>query len=193
MSVGEGWTDRRRAREEDYFRKRDQELVEKVRLRGQEEAARDRLAERAGIFDEDLLQTLQKLGYTAETVSLLHVLPLLDVAWADGQLSHSERDVILAAARSRGVEPGSPADVQLAEWLLNPPSDVLRDGTLHVLGAMLQMRPAEERSSIERGLLSSCTAVATASGGVLGFGTISDQEQQAMDRIVYELERKAGA
>ena len=187
MSVSEGWADRRRAHEEDYFRKRDQELIEKMRLRAQEEAARDRLAERAGVIDEDLLQKLERLGYSAETVSLLHVMPLLDVAWADGQVSHAERDVIIAAARSRGVESGSPADVQLAEWLVNPPLDVLRDGSLHVLGAMLRMRPSEERTAAECDLFSSCTAVAFASGGLFGFRKISDQEQQVLDRIVDEL------
>ena len=187
MSISEGWTDRRRAHEEEYFRQRDQELVDKARLRAQEEGARDRLAERAGVFDEDLLQTLQSLGYTAETVMLLHVMPLLDVAWADGHVSHPERDVIIAAARSRGVELGSPADVQMAEWLANPPSDGLRDGTLHVLAAMLRMRPPEERMAVERDLLSSCTAVASASGGVFGFRTISDQERQVLDWIIDEV------
>ena len=193
MSISEGWADRRRAHEEEYFRKRDQELVEKARLRAEDEAAIQRLAERAGVFDEDLLRNLQTLGYTAETVTLLHVVPLLEVAWADGHVSEPERDVIVAAARSRGIEPGSRADLQLAEWLANPPSDVLCHGSLHVLGAMAKRRPPEESVAVERDLLSSCAAVASASGGVFGFRTISDNEQHVLDRIVYELERKGAA
>jgi c-di-GMP-binding flagellar brake protein YcgR len=37
--VSEGWSDRRRAHEDEYFRKHDQELVERARLRAEHETA----------------------------------------------------------------------------------------------------------------------------------------------------------
>jgi hypothetical protein len=188
--VSESWAGRRRANEDEYFRKRDQELVEKARLRAEEDAVLQRLADAAGISDEQIVRDLQRLGYTEETVTLLHVVPLIDVAWADGDVSESERDVIIAAVRARGAEPGSQADGQVARWLANPPSSVLSDGTLHVLGAILQRRGPEARATAMRDLLTSCTAVASASGGILGFHRISDNEQRTLDRILYELERK---
>jgi hypothetical protein len=188
--VGEGWADRRRANEDEYFRKRDQELVEKARLRAEHEAALQRFAEAAGVSDEDILRDLQNLGYTAETVTLIHVMPLIAVARADGHVSEPERDVIIAAARARGIEPASQADRQLAQWLANPPSAVMFDGTRHLFGAVLQKGPPDVRAAVTRDLLASCHAVASASGGILGFRSISDKEQRAVDRIRYELERK---
>jgi hypothetical protein len=188
--VSESWSDRRRAHEDEYFRKRDQELVERARLLAEDEAALQRLAEAADVHDEDILRDLQRLGYTAETVTLLHVVPLIEVAFADGVVSEPERAAIIAAVRARGVEPESQADRQLAQWLTDPPSAVLSDGSLHLLGALLQKRPPDERAAAIRALLDSCTAVASASGGVLGFRSISDKEQRAVDRILYELERK---
>jgi hypothetical protein len=95
--VRESWADRHRANEDEYFRKRDQELVEKARLRAEDEAGFQRLAEAAGVSDEDILRGLQRLGYTAETVTLHHVVPLIDVAWAHGNVSEPERDVIIAS------------------------------------------------------------------------------------------------
>ena len=189
--VSEGWSDRRRADEDEYFRKRDQELVEQARLRAEDEATFQRLAEAAGMDDEDILRDLQRLGYTVETVTLLYIVPLIEVAWADGTVSDPERDAIIAAARAHGVELGSQADRQLTEWLANPPSAVLSDGTLHLLGALKQRRPTDERVAAVRDLLlASCTAVASASGGIFGFRSISDKEQRVVDRIRYELERK---
>jgi hypothetical protein len=44
--------------------------------------------------------------------------------------------------------------------------------------------------SDRRHLLASCTAVASASGGVCGVRTISDTEQRVLDRIIDELEHK---
>ena len=189
-NVSDGWADRRRAHEDEYFRKRDQELVERARLRAEDEAAFQRLAEAAGVQDEDILRDLQRLGYTFETVTLLHVVPLIEVAWADDAVSDPEREVIIAAARARRVEPGSQADRQMAQWLADPPSAVLCDRTLHLLRAITQSRPPDERAAATGDLLALCTAVASASAGIFGFRSISDKEQRVVDRIRYELERE---
>src|SRR5262245_63465044 len=93
-------SDRRRAHEDEYFRKRDQELVERARLLAEDQAKLQRLAEAAGVQDEHILRDLQRLGYTAETVSLLHVVPLIEVAFADGVASEPERAAIITAARA---------------------------------------------------------------------------------------------
>jgi hypothetical protein len=190
MSISDGWNDRPRAHEDEYFHKRDQELTERARLRADEEAARARLAERAGVADQGMLGDLQSLGYTAETVMLLHVMPLLGVAWADGQVTDLEREMVVEAARLNGVEAGTTAAAQMEEWLTNRPSDALRDGSVHVLGAILRRRPFAQRAAAERDLISSCTAVASASGGVLGFGRISDPERRALNQILDEIRRE---
>jgi hypothetical protein len=189
-AAGDGWGNRRRAYEDEYFRKRDQELVEQARLRAEDEVALQRLADAAGVHDTDTLRDLQRLGYMPDTVTLLQVVPLLEVAWADGTVSDPEREIIVAAARARGVEPGSRADRQVAEWLANPPPTELLDGTLHLLGALWHGHQAEERDAAIQDLHASCAAVACASGGVLGFCQISAMEQRVIDGILSEVERK---
>lgn len=192
MADKELFGDRRRSQEEEYFRKQERELIEKLQQRGREEATRKRLAERSGVADEEILKDLQALGYTPETVMLLHLVPLLQMAWAEGDVSDRERELIIEAARARGIDKDSPADKQLATWLTSRPSNELFDRTLRAIGAILETRPSEERDANQRDLLSRLTAIATASGGILGFGKVSAQEQQVLARVAQEIERAHG-
>lgn len=193
MADKELFGDRRRSQEEEYFRRQEKELIEKLQQRGREEATRRRMAEGTGVADEEILRDLQALGYTPETVMLLHLVPLLQMAWAEGSVSDSERDLIVEAARARGINKDSPADQQLTEWLTSRPSDDLFERTLRAIGAILQARPAEERDASQRDLLSRLTAIASASGGILGFGKVSSQEQQVLARVSEEMERTRGS
>lgn len=119
---------------------------------------------------------------------LFHLVPLLQVAWAEGGVSDQERALIVEAARACGIEAASPADAQLASWLVRPLADFF-DKSLGVIRAILQARPLEEREDRQRDLLSYCTAVALASGGILGFGAVSAEEQRVLAHISHELER----
>jgi len=184
---------RRRALEEEYFRKREQELIEKMRRRAAADAERRRMGEQSGVADEEILQDLQTLGYTADTVKLLHLVPLVQMAWAEGSVSDRERNLILEAARARGIEADSPAGRQLGEWLAQRPSDELFDKTLRAISAILESRSPEEREAGQRDLLSYCTAIASASGGILGFGAVTDDERKVLARISEELERAHGS
>jgi hypothetical protein len=57
---------------------------------------------------------------------------------------------------------------------------------------VLQARPLEEREDSQRDLVSYCTAIASASGGILGFGRVSPEEQRVLVRISQESERARG-
>lgn len=192
MAEKDAFGERGRSLEEQYFRKREQELIEKMRRRAESEAVRRRLGEQAGVADEAILQDLHALGYTPETVMLLHLVPLVQMAWAEGNVSDRERNLIIQAARSRGIDDGSAADKQLAGWLTDRPSDELFEKTLRAISAILQARPAEERDASRKDLLSYLTAIATASGGVLGFRAVSDEERELLARISRELEAAHG-
>jgi hypothetical protein len=184
--------DRRRVQEEEYFRRQEQELIEKLKQRGREEASRKRMAERTGVADEEILRDLQALGYTPETVMLLHLVPLVQMAWAEGNVSDGERALITQAARAHGAEAGSPADLQLMEWLTTRPPDEFFERTLRAVGTILQSRPADERDAGQKDLVSRLTAIASASGGILGFGKVSAEEQQVLARITEQIERAHG-
>jgi hypothetical protein len=57
--------------------------------------------------DEALADVLQGFGLGADGIGVLHLVPLVELAWADGDVAPRERDRILEMARLRGVVPGS--------------------------------------------------------------------------------------
>jgi tellurite resistance protein len=192
MMDRDAFAERGRALEEEYFRKHEQELIEKLRQRAAADATRQQLSEQLGVADKEILHDLQELGYTPETVSLLHVVPLVQMAWADGGVSDRERTLIVEAARARGIDAGTPADAQLAQWLTARPPEGLFDRTLRAIQAILELRPAAEREASRRDLLSYSTAIAQASGGVLGFRAVSPEERAVLARISSALQSRQG-
>ena len=182
----------KRTQEEEYFRKQEQELIQKTRRRQALEAERRELSEAIGIGDQEILDELQELGYTHGTVQLLYLVPLVQVAWADGQVSLRERDSIMKAARLSGIEENHPACERLADWLDERPSAAFFEKTLHVISALLKALPPEKREASRRDLVSYCTQVAEVSGGVLssvGLGSkVSKEERELLQRIAAELE-----
>lgn len=185
----DAFAERGRSLEEEYFRRKEKEVIEKMRRKAEADDQRKRLGEQAGLADEEVLRDLQELGYTADTVMLLHLVPLIQTAWAEGGVSQKERDLIVKAARARGVEAGSTADGQLNRWLAQRPSDDLFEKTLRAIRTILQAQSPEARAASERDLVSLAAAIASASGGIVGFGAVSEEERQILARIRSELEK----
>jgi hypothetical protein len=175
--------DRRRAAEDDYFRNRDRELIEGMRKRVEREQARQRMSERVESTNEELLDRLEELGFSDETVLLVHLLPFVEMAWADGAVSPAARSRVMNAGRERGVEEPSPAHRQLDGWLTTRPSDALFAEAPRVIAIVLGERSLGEREAYVQAVLDGCTAIASASGGVLGLGKISSAERRVLDRI----------
>ncbi len=190
MAERDIWEDRRRSYEAEYFQRRERELIQKMRERAAREAQRKELAEQTGVADEDILRRLEELGYTRDTVTLLHLVPLLHVAWIDGSVSPAERERILEVARLRGVEPGSPAYQQLQGWLDQRPAEGFFEDALRLIGDLLQALPDEERERSRTDLVEYSAAIARASGGILGLGSkVSSAEREVLNRIAREIER----
>lgn len=181
--------DRRRALEEDYFRKKDQELVEKLRRQADALSGRESMARSIGIDDDELLKELEERGFTASTVSLLQLMPLIEVAWAEGRVSDAERTMIVEVARAHGIAQGTHADAQLGEWLERQPSDEVFTSALRVMRAVFETLPSDQRKHRFDSLVTYCTALASASGGIFGFGSISAQEADVMRRVAAALEQ----
>jgi hypothetical protein len=197
MTDNDAFADRKRAQEEEYFRRKEEEALTRMRQRTAEETERRIMADALGVADDEFLRGLQKLGYTGETVALLLFAPLVQIAWADGWINKDERDLIFEAARSSGVEEGSTVYALLADWLDNRPAEAFleQEQNLHLreIGAMLQLLPPEEREARKQRLISSCAQIAQASGDHKGWLRLGRSDvkatQKAFGRISSELER----
>jgi tellurite resistance protein len=174
---------RKRENEEDYFRKQDQELIERMRKASAADRARKELGERTGLHDPELLQELEQLGFSPDTIGLLPLVPVLQVAWAEGGVSPAERKLIVDLARARGVVEGSPADHQLQEWLSHRPAPHVFTRAGRLISAILAAGSPEMHDLTADSLVKYCETIAAASGGILGLGKVSPEERAALSQI----------
>jgi len=182
--------ERGRALEDDYFRKRDRELLDKMRQASAAEAARRELSEKSGLQDPEMLQELQALGFTPETVALLPLVPLVQMAWAEGGVSDAERKLILQLARTRGIEEGSAADRQLADWLSSRPEQQVFSSAARLIRATLESGAASVVPVTADDLVKYCEQIAAASGGMFGIHRISSEERALLSTIARDLGHK---
>jgi tellurite resistance protein len=182
-----------RLMEEGFFRRQDAELIRELKRRAAAQEERAHIRQTLGIADDHLVAELQASGYDRETVKVLHLVPLLQVAWADGEISKAEKRHILEAARLHGVEPDSRAYRRLVSWLEHRPGDAFFRKSLRAVRAVLHALEPEQRQARRRGLLTLCTRVASASGRFFGLGSgISAVERALLAEIAAEVEQSHG-
>jgi hypothetical protein len=176
--------DRGRGLEEEFFRKQDARLLEQLRQRKQQEDARAALAHASGIKNPAVLDKLAALGLSAETVAALSLVPLVEVAWADGNLDDKERTAVLEGAARNGVAAGSPAHGLLAGWLTQKPEARLLTAWTQLIEGLRAEMSAAELATLKTSLLDNARAVAGASGGILGLGSkVSGAEERMLQSL----------
>jgi hypothetical protein len=178
--------ERGRGLEEDYFRKRDRELIEKMRKASAAEDARRAMENTTGLQDPALIKELEELGFTPETVALLPLMPLVQMAWAEGGVSDAERTLIVQLARARGITEGSVADRQLSTWLSSRPGNDVFSRASRLIRAMLD-KPVTDHGLTADDLVKYCESIAAASGGILGIHRISAEERALLSTIARDL------
>ena len=193
MSDHDSFAERGRALEEEYFRKKDRELVEKMRRAAAADQARGELGRQTGLADPAMLAELQELGFTADTVAVLPLVPVLEMAWAEGGITAAERQLLVTLARNRGIAESSPADRLLTEWMATRPAPAVFTKAGRLISALL----ASESSMIGSGLtvdqlVAYCEQIASASGGLLGLPirAISMEEKNLLTRIAGDLKSR---
>ena len=187
MPEHDAFAKRGRALEDDYFRKKDRELIEKIRQAAATDKARKDLGRKAGLDDPELLQELHDLGFTPDTVGLLPLVPIIQVAWAEGGITKAERELILRLARNRGVEAGSAADRQLTEWLTSQPAETVFARARRLIRAMLDSTSTQTDKLSADDLVKHSEEIASASGGILGIGRISAEERALLSSLAADL------
>lgn len=110
----------------------------------------------------EIVEKWKNLGFHAETVSLLKLIPTVRVAWAEGFLQMSERRVILQIYERLELT-GDKAFNELLGWLDERPSDWFFDSATDILSEWLAMMDARNRAELKRFLRLSCLKVADAS------------------------------
>lgn len=190
MTEHDSLRERGRALEEAYFRKKDRELIERMRKAWAAEHPRRGLAAATGISDPELLGEMAELGFTPDTVALLPLVPVLQVAWAEDGVSDTERRVLVELARARGVTEHGPADAQLSQWMTERPDPAVFAGATRLIHALLDAHPGEQLEIEPADLVRYCEQVAEASGSFFSLKRISAEERQLLNTISAALKRR---
>jgi hypothetical protein len=169
--------------EDEFFRKEDERLVQRLRELKAKEATHEALSRASGITNKTILDKLVNLGIRPEIVGALGVVPLVEVAWADGKLDDKERQTVLDRSGRSGVAVGSTAYELLRNWLDHRPDAGLLTAWTHMVQGLCEHMSPDEREQLRTGLIERVRAVATASGGILGVGAISSAEADVIRQL----------
>ncbi len=169
--------------EDEFFRKEDERAIKRLRELQQSQATREALRAAAGISDVAVLDRLIALGIRPEIVSALSIVPLLEVAWADGSLDAKERTIVLERAATSGVAPGSAGHDLLQTWLERKPDAKLFSAWTELVRGLAARMSSQEMGALKSELIERAQALARASGGVFGVGSVSAAERDAIQRL----------
>jgi hypothetical protein len=169
--------DRGKSLEDEFFRREDQRLMQRLKDLRAAETSREALSKASGITNPTVLDTLMALGIRSETLAALMIVPLVEVAWADGTLDTRERRAIMQGA---GLTAGSPESAMLDAWLDRRPDPKLLTAWTHLVQGMCEQFDAAAVGRLKTGLLERARAVAAASGGLFGVGSKVSQAEAEM-------------
>ena len=175
--------ERGRALEDEFFRQEDERLIAKLGELKAKEASREELSRISGIKNTAILDRLVQLGIHAETLAALSIVPLAEVAWADGAIDAKEEQAILDRAEKSGIKPGSADHDLLRSWLERRPEPRLLTAWIHMVQGISENLTAEQVEALRAGLVERARAVAQASGGVLGVGKVSSAEAEMIRQL----------
>ena len=178
--------DRGKNLEDEFFRREDQRLLARLTELRSAELSREALSTASGITKPEVLDRLLALGIQAQTLAALSIVPLIEVAWADGGLDAKERRAVLEHAGAAGITSGSPAYGLLEAWLEHRPSQQLLDAWRDLVRAIREQIGAEEADRLKTEIVERARVVARASGGMLGLGSKVSRAEAA---ILASLER----
>jgi hypothetical protein len=179
--------DRQNALEDAFYGDDTEAYRDRLKLREEEENALEGLASASGVADEAVLRRLAGLGIRADTLAALTLIPLIQVAWADGKMEAREREAILSGAESTGISKDSPSYGLLRIWIEDPPAPDLVDAWCDFIRALCRELSDEQADHLQANILGRAREVAEAAGGFLGLGPKISKDEAAV------LETLAGA
>lgn len=184
--------DRRAALEEAFFVKQDALLLQKLKDSEHARQKKAALAAASGITDDAVLEKLAALDIDSATLAALCLVPLVEIAWADGGIDGKERAQALAKATEAGLKKDDVSYQLFERWLSRRPPPELLAAWKEYIRALSATLNHEAVRAIKHGLLQRARSVAEASGGFLGIrGKLSAAEGAVLAELENAFPRDA--
>jgi hypothetical protein len=187
--VAESLEDRGRALENQFYDKENKEKLSVMKAKLDAQQSREDLRKASGMTDDQVLDKLVELGLRSNTIAALSLVPLIEVAWADGEIQDNERTAILQGAHGKGLEQGTDGYELLQTWLRSKPDRALFEAWQSYIKALASQLNDEQNKLLKNQIVGFAKMVAAAAGGFLGIGKVSSSEEQALGRIEHAFDR----
>jgi len=179
--------ERARVAEDDYFRRRDAEIVNRTQEAHRVRLEQAALAEALGAVDSEAVVLLHVQGVRQSTAAVVEWLPTVEVAWLDGADQAERHAVRVQFSAEDGTSEAGLA--LLDRWLtVCPPEDLFTAGR-QALRSRLQALDADDRRAALARIVAICEAAGRAAGGYFGIGALSQNERRHIESIQRDLER----
>jgi len=175
--------ERGRALENQFYEKENEQKLAAMKSKLEKQETREELRKASGMSDDAVLDKLVGLGLKTNTIAALSLVPLIEVAWADGTIQDNERAAILQGAHGKGLEQGSDGYELLQSWLAKRPDAGLLDAWEAYIKALTGQLNEEQNRLLRNQIVGFAKMVAAAAGGFLGIGRVSKAEEQVLERI----------
>jgi hypothetical protein len=175
--------ERGRALENQFYEKENQEKLTAMKNKLDAQQSKEELRKASGMTDDAVLDRLVGLGLRANTIAALSLVPLIQVAWADGTIQDNERVAILQGAHGKGLEEGTDGYELLQSWLKRQPGDELFTAWEAYIKSLASQLNDEQNRLLKNQIVGFAKMVAASAGGILGFGKVSTTEETVLQRI----------
>jgi hypothetical protein len=175
---------RGRILEDAFFLRHNAVLIEKQKELKRQESSLKTLSEISGITNKLILFKLLELDVRPEVLATLSVIPLVEMAWADGLVQEKEREAVLKGAEGCGVSKEQIDYTLLEEWLRHQPPKTLIESWIHYIKGLCELLGEADRRKLKDDLVSRARAVAEAAGGFLGLTSRISPEEKELLRLL---------
>ena len=166
-----------------FFLEREKKLAEARKKLELMQETKENLSAVSGITDDAVLQKLVDLDIRPDILTTLLMIPLIEIAWADGELHVNERALLLNSVYKPGMHTCQVDPEILQAWIINKPSPELFTAWELYIQALSGQLTRDERHTLKADVMADARGIAEAAGGFLGFGKISDAEQAMLDKL----------
>lgn len=147
-------------------------------------AARSALATLPHLRDDALVDHLVALDIRVDTLLALSLVPLAEVAWADGHIENAEKRAILEAACAAGLEPTSVGGRLLESCLEQRPPAFVRRLWSRYIETVCERLSEAERQHLKQEVLERAQRVAESAGQGMEQGSnVSPEERALLSRL----------
>ena len=175
------FNERGKALEDIFFKNVDQQLLENLRNDMSKDETKSNIRAACGIRNDGVLGELAELGVRGETILAVSLIPLVAVAWADGNVSDEERSQILDAEKAQHINEGT--HQLLNYWLDRNPGPEMFEAWKHFVHELRGLLTPAHGILFDAEIIARAEAVAKASGGYWTYGAVSPSERKVLDEV----------